>query len=47
MAVDYFEELFSTTSPSQFDSFLAEVTPSINFQMNQRLLKIATEDEIR
>ena len=47
MAVDYFEELFTTTSPSEFDSFLAEVTPSINFQINERLLKIATEDKVR
>lgn len=47
MAVDYFEDLFSTTSPSDFDSFLDEVTPSITSQMNQRLLRIATEDEVK
>ena len=29
VAVDYFEDLFSTTSPSEFDSFLSEVTPGI------------------
>ena len=29
VAVDYFEDLFSTTSPSDFDSFLTKVTPCI------------------
>ena len=46
VAVDYFEDLFSTTSPSEFDSFLTEVTPSITPQMNQQLLRISTEDEV-
>ena len=47
VAVGYFEECFTTTSPSKFDDFLSEVTPSITPQMNQRLLRIATEDEVR
>ena len=38
VAIDYFEDLFSTTSPSEFDSFS---------KMNQRLLRIATEEEVR
>ena len=42
VAIDYFENLFSTTSPSEFDSFLAEVTPGITPYMNQRLLRLAT-----
>ena len=46
VAVDYFEELFSTTSPSEFDNFLSEITPGITPQMNQRLLRMATEDEV-
>ena len=46
MAVDYFEELFTTTSPTEFDDFLTEVTPGITLQMNQRLLGLATEDEV-
>ena len=29
VAVDYFEDIFSTTSPSDFDSFLTKVTPGI------------------
>lgn len=47
VAVDYFEDLFSTTSPSDIDNFLAEITPSITYQMNQRLLRIATKDEVK
>ena len=47
VVVDYFEDLFNTTSSSEFDNFLAEVTPCITFQMNQRLLRIAMEDEVR
>ena len=47
VAVDYFDELFTTTSPSEFDSFLVEITPGITLQMNQRLLCIATEEEVR
>ena len=47
MAVEYFEELFTTTSPSEVDEFLSEVTPDITPQMNQQLLRIATEDEVR
>ena len=41
VAIDYFENLFSTTSPSDFDGFLTEVTPGITPQMNQRLLRLA------
>ena len=47
VAINYFEDLFSTTSPSEFDSFLVEVTPGITPQMNQRLLRLATEEEVR
>ena len=47
VAVDYFKDLLSTTSPSEFDSFLTEVTPGITPQMNQRLLRITTENEVR
>ena len=47
MAVDYFDELFTTTSPSEFDSFVTEIALGITPQMNQRLLRIATEEEVR
>ncbi|KAF8105323.1 hypothetical protein N665_0158s0012 [Sinapis alba] len=46
VAVDYFDELFKTTSPTDFEGFLEEVIPSITPQMNQRLLRNATEDEV-
>ena len=47
VAVDYFQDLFSTTSPSDFESFLAEVTMEITPQMNQQLLRLATENEVK
>ena len=47
VVVDYFENLFSTTSPSGFESFLAEVTTGITPQMNQRLQRLATESEVK
>lgn len=47
VAVDYVEDLFSTTSPSDFDGFLEEITPCITSHMNQTLLRIATEDEVQ
>ena len=31
----------------EFDSFLEEIVPSISSQMNQHLLKLATEEEVR
>lgn len=47
VVVDYFEDLFSTTSPTEFDSFLSEVRSSINTQTNRWLTRLATEEEIR
>ena len=47
VAVDYFAELFTTTAPSEFDNFLSEITPGITAQMNQWLLRLATEEEVR
>ena len=47
MAVDYFDDLFSTTGPTEFDSFWKEIAPSISPQMNQILLRIAMEEEVR
>ncbi|XP_056842959.1 uncharacterized protein LOC130495566 [Raphanus sativus] len=47
VAVDYFEDLFQTTSPTEFDGFLEEVSSSITPQMNQRLIRLATEEEVR
>ena len=47
VAADYFKELFSTTSPSEFDNFLTEVTLDITPQMNQRLVRLATKEEVK
>ena len=48
VAVDYFDGLFSTTNPTDFDNFLDEIVPSIPPppQMNQILLGTATEEEV-
>ena len=47
VAVDYFEGLFATTNPTEFDSFLDEIIPSISPQMNLTLMRAATEEEVR
>lgn len=47
VAVDYFDDLFTTTSPSDFDGFLKDITPTITHQMNQRLIRIVTKEEVR
>lgn len=35
VAINYFEDLFTSSSPSEFDNFLMEITPSITPHMNQ------------
>ncbi|KAF8105858.1 hypothetical protein N665_0153s0019 [Sinapis alba] len=47
IVVDYFNDLFSSTSPSEFDNFLEDLPVRITHQMNQRLLRLATEEEVR
>ena len=47
VAVSYFEDLFTSSSPSEFDDFLMEIPPTITPQINQRLLRIATEEEVK
>ena len=47
VAVDYFDDLFQTSNPSEFDGFLDKITPIITPQINQRLLRLATEEEVR
>lgn len=34
IAVSYFEDLFGATSPTEFESFLEEISPSISQKMN-------------
>ena len=47
VAVDYFDGLFSTTTPTDFHNFLEEIVPSISPNMNQVLLRTTTEEEVR
>ena len=47
IAVDYFDDLFQITSPSEFEEFLDEIKPTITPQMNQRLIRLATKEEIQ
>ena len=47
VAVDYFGDLFQKTSPTKFNVFLEEIIPTITPQMNQRLIRLATEEEVR
>lgn len=46
VAVDYFADLFQTSSPTEFDRFSEEITLTITPQMNRRLLRLAMEEEI-
>ena len=43
VVVDYFDDLFQTTTPTGFDDFLDAIKSSITPHMNQRLLRLATE----
>lgn len=45
--VGYFEDSFGTTLPTEFEIFLEEMSPSISQLMNQRLIRVATEEEVR
>lgn len=47
VAVDYFDDLFQITSPSDFKGFLDEIAPTITPQMNQMLIRLAIEEEVR
>ena len=47
VVVNYFDDLFQTITPTGFDGFLDEIRSSITPQMNQRLLRLPTEEEVR
>ena len=47
MAVRYFTDLFRTTSPTDLDGFLAEVSTSVTEAQNLRLMATATEEEVK
>ena len=47
VAVKYFTDLFHTSSPEEFDSFLEEVPTSITEMQNTKLMAKATEEEVK
>ena len=47
MTVKYFNELFHSTSPSEFNSFLEEVPQLVTAAQNNRLTALASEEEVR
>ena len=47
VAVDYFNELFATSSPSGFEEFLQEVPKLITDYQNRVLTSWATEEEVK
>ncbi len=47
MAVDYFQNLFTTSSPHAISEVTSQVDPVVSEEMNEILLTSFTEDEIR
>lgn len=47
VAVSYFDDLFTSTSPTEFEEALVEISLVIIDQMNEFLTLNATEDEVR
>lgn len=47
IAVNYFWDLFTTTSPSEIDEVLTEVPTLVSEQMNERLMDMAMEEEVQ
>ena len=47
VAVKYFMDLFHTSSPEDFNSFLEEVPTSITEDQNRNLMAEATEEEVK
>ena len=46
IAVDYFQSLFSTSSPSEFSAILERIQPSVSETMNEKLLREFTREEV-
>lgn len=46
MAVNYLEELFTSTPPTKFEDALREVLTMISDQMNDILMATTTEEEV-
>ena len=47
VATDYFQQLFTTTNPETIDETLRYITASVSDEMNQRLLRIPHDEEIK
>lgn len=47
VVVNYFNDFFQSTSPSDFDSFLEEVPALVTDSQNRWLVAPATEEEVR
>ena len=47
VAIDYFNDLFATTSPSGYEEFLKEVPTLITEDQNRPLTSWASEEEVR
>ena len=46
IAVEYFQSLFSTSSPSEFSAILERIQPSISETMNEKLLREFSQEEV-
>lgn len=47
MATGYFQELFTSSSPDTIEDTIRYIATSVTEDMNQRLLKIPLDEEIR
>lgn len=47
VATEYFHELFTSSNPTNLDESLRYVTASVNYEMNQQLMKIPRDEEIK
>lgn len=47
VVVDYFDDLFCSTSPTDFETFLEKGPLSITPEMNRSLIRNTTEEEVR
>ncbi|KAF8085953.1 hypothetical protein N665_0641s0010 [Sinapis alba] len=47
VAVEFFDNLFQSTELTNFEQFLEDIPSTITPQMNQRLLRLATEEKVR
>lgn len=47
VASEYFQQLFTTTNPSTIEETLRYITVSVSDDMNQRLLRIPSDEEIK